>query len=223
MAEQSALEVALDFGDVDDFEGAIERNGAETGFFFQSAQSVQVGQRMTLKVTIRGISTAVFLDGIVAWRRLRSAGAGLPAGMFVVLSDRDRARIDGLLRYLRGGGARSERRKQPRFPILLEASYRTAKGSHRSETRNLSESGAFLRCSGPLLTVGAAFPVRLFLDGSGGKPVEIVAHVAWIDPFEDTKGMGIRFAEDQPALKRVAQLVKRFASDLQRFRSLAGN
>jgi Tfp pilus assembly protein PilZ len=223
MAEAATLEVALSFNSVDDFDLAIERKGSETGFFFQSAQAAQVGQRMTLKVTIHGISTAVFLDGHVAWRRVRPAGADLPAGMFVVLSDRDRARIDGLLRYLRAGGTRAERRKQPRFPILLEASYLTAKGAYRSETRNLSASGAFLRCAGPLLTVGATFPVRLFLEGAEGKAVEIVAHVAWIDPFEDTKGMGVRFAEDQPVLKRVAQLVKRFAADLQRFRDLSGN
>ncbi len=220
MAGQEALEVALSFGAVDDFEAAIERKGPETGFFFQSVRAAQVGQRMTLKVAIHGIPTPVFLEGHVAWRRVRAASPELPAGMFVVLCDRDRARIDGLLRYLRSGGAR-ERRRQPRFPILLEASYMTTKGAFRSETRNLSMGGAFLRCSGPLLTVGAAFPVRLFLDGAEGKPLEIVAHVAWIDPFEDTKGMGIRFAEDQPAMKRVATLVKRFEADLRRFRSFA--
>jgi Tfp pilus assembly protein PilZ len=212
--------ITLAFNALADFEAAIERQGANTGFFLQPREDVAVGQRVALRVAIRGLSSPVFLDGLVAWRRVRAGGGELPAGVFVVLSDRDRARLDGLLGYLRQGEAARERRTHPRFPILLEATYLTSKGAHSSETGNLSAGGAFLRCSGPLLTIGATFPVRLFLDGPGSKPTELVAHVAWIDPFEQTKGMGVAFMPAQPALRRIHQVLRRFEGDLKRFQRL---
>ena len=94
--------------------------------------------------------------------------------------------------------------------------YRTAKGKFRSEIRDISKGGAFLRCTGPLLSVGATFPVTLYLEGDSDRGVEVDAQVAWLDMFDDPKGMGVVFKRGRSALKNVARTIKRIEQDLKR-------
>jgi hypothetical protein len=143
----------------------------------------------------------------------------MPSGVFIALVDRDRARLDSIVRYLRSAQSRNSKRAHPRYPVLIPAKYRTSKGEFPSETRNLSRGGAFLRCKGPLLTVGAKFPVILYLDGEGGKGISLKAKVAWIDYFEDTQGMGVMFDPGQSQLKKVHRLLDRFEKNLRKQKS----
>jgi hypothetical protein len=158
----------------------------------------------------------VSLEGRVLWRRIRPGGPKMPAGVFIALVDRDRARLESIFRYLRSSRHQKEKRADPRYPVLLPARYQTSKGEFASETRNLSRGGAFLRCQGPLLTVGAKFPVVLFLEGEAGKGIPLSAKVAWIDYFEDTQGMGVVFDPGQSQLKKVHRLLDRFEKNLRK-------
>ncbi|MBW1870716.1 MAG: PilZ domain-containing protein, partial [Deltaproteobacteria bacterium] len=103
----------------------------------------------------------------------------------------------------------------------LKATYDTSKGSFPSEIRNLSKGGAFLRCMGPLLTVGARFPLDLSLDDRGGKRVPLDVKVAWIDYFEDTQGMGVVFVKGQIQLKKVIRLIGNLEKNLKKNKSLS--
>lgn len=206
----------LTFDSVDEFERVLERKGPDTGIFHRTLRAFAVGDRLLILVTIKGIEGIVNLEGRVLWRRIRSGGPKMPAGVFIALVDRDRARLDSIVRYLRSPKPHKQERAHPRYPVLLPAKYQTSKGEFPSETRNLSRGGAFLRCKGPLLTVGAEFPVILFLDGEAGKGTSLNAKVAWIDYFEDTQGMGVVFDPGQSQLKKVHRLLDKFEKNLRK-------
>ena len=142
----------------------------------------------------------------------------MPAGVFVGLIDRDRARLDAIVKFLKSP-QKVNRRQHLRFPVQIKATYDTSKGSFPSEIRNLSKGGAFLRCMGPLLTVGARFPLDLSLDERGGKSVPLDVRVAWIDYFEDTQGMGVVFVKGQSQLKKVMRLIGNMEKSLKKTRS----
>jgi len=209
----------MSFDSVERFNRACERRGAETGFFFRGNRDLKVGERVSILVSVKGIRTPVDLEGRVLWRRVRDGGPQMRPGLFVGLVDRDRARLDSIIRFLQTTGKRKERRNHFRFPVNLPATYQTAKGHFSSETRNISRKGAFLRCPAPLLTVGASFPLVLFLDKDTSRGTELKARVAWIDYFEDTQGMGVEFSGSQAPLKKVNRLCDRLEKDLKRRRS----
>ncbi|MBN2496569.1 MAG: PilZ domain-containing protein [Deltaproteobacteria bacterium] len=209
--KHSQVEFMLVFDSADHFDRTFERKGAETGFFFPSRRDVSLGQEVMIRATIQGFEEPVYLRGVVAWRRVQSGGTKMPAGMYVTLSERDRARLDGIVKYLKMGSKSKERRRHSRLPMLVSARYQTAEGAFGAETRNLSEGGAFLRCrKGPLLTVGARFPVVLYLEGEDGKQTELDVRVAWIDLFDASKGMGVEFESGQPELRRITRALRRF-------------
>jgi Tfp pilus assembly protein PilZ len=206
----------LTFDTVDGFEQALTHDGPDTGIFHKTLRAFAVGDRLSILVTIKGAEGIVSLEGRVLWRRIRSGGPQMPAGVFIALVDRDRARLDSIVRYLKSNKPNKQTRAHPRYPVLLPAKYQTSKGEFPSETRNLSRGGAFLRCKGPLLTVGAKFPVILFLDGEAGKGTSLNAKVAWIDYFEDTQGMGVMFDPGQSQLKKVHRLLDKFEKSLRK-------
>ena len=206
----------LTFDSVEDFDRAFERKGPDTGLFHRTVRAFAVGDRLSIIVTIKGAQGMVSLEGRVLWRRIRSGVPKMPAGVFIALVDRDRARLDSIFRYLRSSTHLKEKRTDPRYPVLLPAKYQTSKGEFQSETRNLSRGGAFLHCKGLLLTVGAKFPVILFLDGEGGKGISLNAKVAWIDYFEDTQGMGVVFDPGQSRLKKIHRLLDKLEKNLRK-------
>ena len=68
----------------------------------------------------------------------------------------------------------------------------------------------------PLMSVGARFPLVLFPNGKRARGLALDAQVAWIDLFEETKGMGVVFIRGQSMLKKVAQLVDAFEADIKK-------
>jgi Tfp pilus assembly protein PilZ len=215
MSEQDVQQFALSLDSVQAFDQTFARQGEDTGCFFPTARKISVGQKACIRVTIQKVSAPVYLHGFVAWRRVRSGGPAMPQGVYVRLGDRDRARLDGIVRFLQSGAKGKDRRRSQRFPVFAKATYQTAQGQFQSETRNLSEGGVFLRCMGPLLTIGARFPITLYLKGDDAKGFALHARVAWIDLFTDSKGMGVVFDQDQPELKQIGKAIKRIQNQLK--------
>ncbi|NMB77214.1 MAG: hypothetical protein GYA21_19060 [Myxococcales bacterium] len=193
---------------VDEFEKTFANKGADTGVFFPVNRTVKVGDRAMLRVSLKGHAEPLFLEGRIRWRRVKPGGPKLPAGIFVGLVERERSHLEGLARFLASGRSRAERRKNPRYPVEIPASYGTSKGFYSAEVMNVSKAGAFLRCLGPLLSVGVRFPVKLEVGEKKGAPIQLNAQVAWIDLFEDTKGMGIGFIRGQAEIKEIERIVK---------------
>jgi Tfp pilus assembly protein PilZ len=205
----------LSFDSAIEFDKAFERKGEDTGIFFRSTRPLKVGEPVAIIISVKGINTPATLEGRVVWRRAKAGGEEMPAGVFVGLVARDRARLDALVRYMTASQNRQDRRKHFRHPALLPATYRTNKGEFRSETRNISRGGAFLRCLGPLLTVGARFSLTLYLEGEKGKATALDVQVAWIDYFEETKGMGVEFAGKRGQRKKIERFVDTLEKSLK--------
>jgi hypothetical protein len=85
---------SLTFDSVSDFDKAFARQGSDTGYFFRTTKTIAVGQRACIRVLIRSGGNPFFLEGVVAWRRVRPGGPDMPPGVYVNLVDRDRARLD---------------------------------------------------------------------------------------------------------------------------------
>ena len=109
-----------------------------------------------------------------------------------------------------------DRRSEQRYPLFASATYATSTGEFSSETRNISSGGVYLRCQGPLLSVGARFPVTLHLEGEHSRGVKLNGRVAWLDLFEESKGMGVIFDQGQSGIKQVQRAIKRISRDLKR-------
>lgn len=207
---------ALSFNSAKEFDTAFERKGEDTGMFFASGREHGVGSRVIIRVTVKAAPAPIYLEGMVAWRRARSGGAGLRKGVFVALVDRERARLDGIVKFLRSAAKGKDRRSEQRYPLFAKATYATATGDFSSETRNISSGGVYLRCQGPLLSVGARFPVTLHLEGDHGRGTTISGRVAWLDLFDESKGMGVIFDPGESGIKHVQRAIKRIARDLKR-------
>ncbi len=212
---KNRVTLPLSFDSVKEFDEGFERKGENTGHFFSITSGVRVGQRVFIRIHIKGLEFPIFLEGVVAWRRVQNAGPSMRRGIFVQLLDRERARLDGIVTFLRkdARGTR-DRRRFERLPLFTDAEYATAKGVFKSEVRNISQGGVYLRCLGPLLSIGAKFPVTLYLDGKSSKAVVLQSRVAWIDMFDDNKGMGVLFDKDQPELKAVGRSIRRIKKQL---------
>jgi len=159
---KNRVTLSLNLNSVRELDGAFERKGENTGHFFSVTSGVRVGSKVFIRVHIQGLDFPVFLEGVVAWRRVQNAGPSMRRGIFVQLRDRERARLDGIVKFFqkKTRGPR-ERRRFQRFPLFADAEYSTAQGVFGSEIRNISEGGVYLRCLGPLLSIGARFPVHL--------------------------------------------------------------
>ncbi|MBW1808494.1 MAG: PilZ domain-containing protein [Deltaproteobacteria bacterium] len=188
------------------FDRAFERKGQDTGYFFKTTRLLSVGKIVSIVVSVKDSKNQIFLEGRITIRRVRSGGPRLPQGVFVALTTRERARLDGIVSYLKSGRTREER-VDTRFPITLRATYHTSEGSFTSETRNLSKGGAYLRCFGPLFTIGTRFPLDIHVQEVNVKNIALDAQVAWIDYFEDSKGMGVAFVKGQTQLKTIRRFL----------------
>lgn len=216
MPTSDRFHFTLSFDSAREFDAAFERKGEDTGMFFASGREHEVGSRVIIRVTVKAAPAPIYLEGMVAWRRARSGGAGLRKGVYVALADRERARLDGIVKFLHSAAKGKDRRCDQRYPLFASASYTTASGEFSSETRNICTGGVYLRCQGPLLSVGARFPVTLHLEGDHSRGTTLSGRVAWLDLFDDSKGMGVIFDSDQSGIKQVQRAIKRIERDLKR-------
>jgi Tfp pilus assembly protein PilZ len=214
-ASKTQHHFSLTFENPQDFDLQVERKGADTGFFFRTSREFSVGTRVVIAIVVKGVGSPVFLEGRVQWRRVRAGGPDLPEGVFVALLERERARLDGILSYLRSMG-RKERRTKTRFPVQLRAFYLTSKGEFQAEVRNISEGGAFLRCEGPLLAIGARFPVTFFAEEKQDSGISIEVEVAWIDLFKETQGMGVLFVRGGSPMRKIRKLIDGYEKNINK-------
>ena len=92
-----------------------------------------------------------------------------------------------------------EKRKEQRFDIIWPVSIETYKGILKGVTKEMSISGAFLKCSKPLLP-GEQF--NLIIETPVKGAVSLKSVVVWSNsniPQEKvvTRGMGIRFIKNK--------------------------
>jgi len=205
----------LPFDSVDDFVKELEDNVTDIGFFIKSKSSMGVGKRVSIIASIMGTKASVFLEGIVLWQRHRAGGPRFPAGIFVGLVDRDKARLDSIVKYLKTEG-KIENRAHPRYPIAMPSAYYTSQGAFSSQLTNLSIGGAFIKCDGPLFTVGTRSPLQIYIKGERVKGLTVETQVAWLDYFDETKGMGLAFVAKQPQLETIKFLVEKYERELKK-------
>ncbi len=201
---------------VTDIERVLGSNGNGSGLFFQTDHDLKAGELVTIKASIKNLPNPVFLDGWVAWRRLRARGNQLPRGLFVSLAEGEQSRLEGFLNYMNRSPDISKVRAYPRFPVFIPARYQTADGAHPAITRNISMGGALLKCSGPLLSKGARTNITLDLPDRKDKGLELRSEIVRFEPQIENQAIAVRFEPGQPNLSRLALAVKTIQKDLIR-------
>jgi Tfp pilus assembly protein PilZ len=90
---------------------------------------------------------------------------------------------------------KQDKRKRVRYDVKYPCMMLTSHGVVTGETRNLSQHGAFIRCTHPLQVNERLF---LIIELPFDPPLELPAHVVWsrtADCGDDTapQGVGVRF------------------------------
>ena len=201
---------------VADFERVLQSNGNGSGLFFHTGHDLTVGDKVVIKASVRNLPTPIYLDGWVAWRRLRPRGSKLPRGLFVALADGEQSRLEGFLGFMKQHPQLSIVRAYPRLPVFMPAHYLTNQGPYPALTRNLSMGGAFLKCSGPLLSVGAHTDVMLSLQGQKPENINLSSEVVRFDPLPGHQAIAVQFAPGQTSLAKLERAIKRIQIELSR-------
>jgi Tfp pilus assembly protein PilZ len=199
---------------VADIEQVLRSNGNGSGLFFHTGHELKVGELVTIKASIKNLPNPVFLDGWVAWRRLRSRGTKLPRGLYVSLAEGEQSRLEGFMHFMNRSPEISTARAYPRFPVFIPAEYLTAKGSHKATTRNISMGGAFLKCEGPLLPEGSRTNIILDLSNQKDKGLELKSEIVRFEPQIENQAIAVRFEPGQSNLSQLARAIKTIQKDL---------
>ena len=199
-----------------DFERVLQSNGNGFGLFFHTGHELTVGEPVIIKASIINHPTPIFLDGWVAWRRLRPRGSSLPRGLFVALADGEQARLEGFINFMKLNPQISIVRAYPRLPVFLPAHYLTNQGPYPATTRNLSMGGAFLKCSGPLLSKGARTDIMLNLQGHKPGNINLKSEVVRFIPLPGNQAIAVRFTPGQSSLSKLERAIKMIQIDLSR-------
>jgi hypothetical protein len=197
------------------FFDAFAAKGDDIGLFLSTGIDLPLGERVVIKALVAGQSEPVYLDGLVSWRRLRPRGRELPRGIYVALSGTARRRFNAAVDFLSKENRSTPGRAHPRFPVFSQAEYRTDRGEHPAEIRDISMGGAFLQVQGPLLKVGAHTHITLDLLPRKSDAIGLQAEVVRFDPTPGSPGLAVRFLPGQSALKRLARVMNSIQQEMQ--------
>lgn len=204
----------LQFDSAEALHQAFTSTENEVGIFFHTGRDLPLGERVVIKALVDSLPAPVYLEGMVAWRRLRPRGTTLPRGLFVALDEQDRRRLNETVSFLSQSAKHKGVREHPRYPVFTQAHYRTERGVHPAQTRDISKGGAFLQVRGPLLPVGSKTEITLNLRGHKHENIELLAEVVRFEPFAGNPGLAVRFKPGQHALKRLAGFLDEIQRDL---------
>ena len=100
----------------------------------------------------------------------------------------------------------TDRRKRPRFDVVLRARFQTEEEFHEAFIRNLSPDGLFLATDSPF-DVGYQFGLEIHLPRKKGV-IRGKCKVVWVNPIgvdNHPKGMGVMFVEMSPKGKTLLE------------------
>jgi len=108
-----------------------------------------------------------------------------------------------------------DRRGELRHNIVLDVNYRHGDSYLFSRSSNLSEMGIFLVTPAPPAT-GTRMDLRFSVPGEE-RPIEVTGEVMWIEQGQggSEPGMGIRFIDPTPEIRRRVQALIRTIAYLE--------
>lgn len=107
-----------------------------------------------------------------------------------------------------------ERRKGPRFDVVLQAHYETREDFQAALIHSISEVGVYLQTDAPF-DVGYQFRLEIYLPEKGQR-IKGKCEVVWINQIETKdypKGMGVKFIE---LAQKDRRLLGNYIDDLRR-------
>jgi Tfp pilus assembly protein PilZ len=143
-------------------------------------------------------------------RWLRASGTTqMPAGASLQIHADDRGRIKKAHRIALGEAVTYVHREQTRYPADVEVRY-LANGSVAADGRllDISVGGAFIRTMGTLPQIGADIQVEMRPPGWFFRKLKVKARVMWLDFFEESRGMGVRFMEKNPKVETLVEKLR---------------
>jgi Tfp pilus assembly protein PilZ len=174
------------------------------GLFVPVDDPPPVGEEVRVDLTIEEEGPRVILRGTVLARRATEDARG-PAGCSVGLPVEEKAKINFLNGYVRGGLI--NRRERRRLPLRLPVTWGGIEGPRESHSRDLNEEGIFVVTEQPL-PEGSELHLRITIPGRP-EPLPLagsVTHTVIVED-EDVPGMGIVFRMPPEQAAEVAAIV----------------
>ena len=172
-----------------DFSKFYDANTSGGGLFVATPTAPPVGRQVTVEVVFQG-GPRVLLHGLVAWRRATGDARARP-GVGIAVDAMERAKLNYILAYVRGGLL--DMRERKRLPVRLRVAYNAPSGVRRINfTRDINDEGAFVRAS-ELLEVGAKTSLVIAAPSDQYRPFEVRCTVMRLQQDGVEKGMGVKF------------------------------
>jgi uncharacterized protein (TIGR02266 family) len=170
-----------------------------------------IGQAVRIDLFIGSPGPRIILRGQIISRRTKG-DSHLPRGFSAALGVEERAKINWLTGYVRGGMI--DLREKRRLPIRLKVAYTDGDGPQIAYSRDVNDEGIFVITKTPIAEDRA---VELMVTIPGNpEPIElggVVSHTVVVED-EDVPGMGIRFELEGRIKERftaiIDKLEKRF-------------
>jgi hypothetical protein len=177
-------------------------------FFVPEFVDVSIGSPVLIQVTAHGLLGGVFLEGVVAWRRVQAAGV-LAKGTGVRVLTPHGDRLSFLLRWAKGD-VPTVPRESPRFPCTERVLVSLVGSSRRATQRlvygtleDVSARGALLVTPSPL--VGAS---DILVDVDSGRAA-VQARVVWSSGNRSGLAIGALAVDGERAWSTVVERVAR--------------
>ena len=179
----------------EDWPRYYDSNISGGGIFCPSSEPPDVGLEVKVEITFVA-GPRFFLKGIVMWRRPPLKDPRARAGVGIKVHAIDRGKLEYVNAWSRGGVL--DKRDVRRLPVRLRATYTGRSGRRINFTRDLSETGVFVR-SQELLDLNTPIKLMLAPPGTDFKPFALEGVVARLVDTDDERGMGIllNFAGDK--------------------------
>jgi len=203
------------------FEHYFHRDGAD-GIFVPGETAFNVGEPIYLELNFLEEQHSFRILGTVAWRRLTSRRAQLPAGIGVEFDVAERETRDLILEFARGREVSFTVRSSHRYPVTMQIAYASDSQFLSDVADDLSLGGLFIRAEN-LLEPGTILNLKLkppgYLLGLRLKGV-----VVWVSKKKIRRGMGIKFIFDSERRKRqVESMVEELKATIIREKGIQVN
>lgn len=172
--------------------------------FVASDDPPSIGQDVRIDLQIGKPGPRIILRGQIISRRTRGDHT-LPRGFSAALGVDERAKINWLTAYVRGGMI--DLREKRRLPIRLKVAYTDNGGPQEAYSRDVNDEGIFIITESPIAEdreLDLLLHVPGFLE-----PLElsgVVSHTVVVED-EDVPGMGIRFELDDSLQARLTSII----------------
>jgi uncharacterized protein (TIGR02266 family) len=181
------------------------------GVFVPGNLRLASAEEVDLEIVFAKEQVTVHTRGVIRWKRL-SSKRDMPAGVGIEFLASERRTRDMLLELAKGKTINLAKRKNRRYPAMIQIEYATNSVFMTDVTDDVSREGASI-LTDEIPEIGAVLKLRLKVPNER-QPIELKGEVRWRQT-EGRKSFGVQFLFESPqSQERIAGLVERIKQQI---------